>query len=147
MLLKSFAVDFYNDIFVLIIFVDNIFTYRNRPPKPKGLSLLGLCFMQRLLSGLSGICAGQLVSSNLRGPSLQALTLFGGVGFIAWRLRCPSLGECRWGPRHFWDCWTHVGFSPVPRPTKKKDLLPHVYAWWGVWQIPLLLSLLTKIKV
>ena len=36
-----------------------------------------------------------------QGASPQVLTLLGGVRFIAWCLRRPSLGECRWGPRHF----------------------------------------------
>ena len=31
-------------------------------------SLLGLCIVQRLLSGLSGIRAGRLISSGLKGP-------------------------------------------------------------------------------
>ena len=39
---------------------------------------------------------------RLRGSSHQALNLLGEVRLIAWRLRPPSLGECRRGPRHFW---------------------------------------------
>ena len=36
-----------------------------------------------------------------QGAVLQVLTLFRGVRFITWRLRCPSLGECQWGLRYF----------------------------------------------
>ena len=36
-------------------------------------------------------CASALeLSSSLRRPSPQAITPFGGVGFIAWHLRCPK---------------------------------------------------------
>ena len=51
------------------------------------------------------------------GPSPQALTLFGRVGFIAW-----CLGECWRGQRHFWECWVRVGSGPAPVPTSKKAL-------------------------
>ena len=37
-----------------------------------------------------------------------------------WRLRCSSLGECWQGPRHFWKCQVHVGYSPAPRPILKR---------------------------
>ena len=50
----------------------------------------------------------------------QTLTLFGGVRFIAWLMRFPSLGECRRGPRHFWDCRTRLGYGPSTGPTKKR---------------------------
>ena len=38
---------------------------------------------------------------SFRGPFPQTLTLFGGVGFIVWCLRYPTLVECQFGPRHF----------------------------------------------
>ena len=34
-------------------------------------------------------------SSSFRETSPEALTLLGEARFIAWRLRCPFLGECR----------------------------------------------------
>ena len=52
----------------------------------------------------------------------QALTLFGGVGFIARRLRGPFLGECRRGLRHFWKCRARVGYASAPEPTLKNAL-------------------------
>ena len=67
------------------------------------------------------------------GLSPRALTLLGGPSFITWYLRCPFLGECQWGPRHFWKCqlmgprhcWEYrpcLGYCPVPRPTLKKAM-------------------------
>ena len=79
--------------------------------------LISSCFEQRLFSWLSGIRVGWLISSSLRAPSLQALTLFGGARFIAWRLRRPSLGECRRGPRHFWSGRACLGHGLAPGPT------------------------------
>ena len=70
----------------------------------------------------SGICVRWSISLSLRGPSPQALTLMGGVRFIAWHLRRPSWGECQRGPRHFWKCRTHLGSGSAPRPTLKKAL-------------------------
>ena len=34
----------------------------------------------------------------------------------------PLLGECQWGPRHFWKCRAHVGSGPAPEPTLKNAL-------------------------
>ena len=34
----------------------------------------------------------------------------------------PLLGECRWGPRHFWKYRARVGSGPVPGPTLKEAL-------------------------
>ena len=92
--------------------------------------LISLCFVLRLFSGLSGIRVGWLISSSLRGPSPQALTLSGGVMFISWNLRRPSLGECRRGPRHFWECQTRVGSGPAPGSTWKMALC---HTWCDVW--------------
>ena len=48
-------------------------------------------------------CLGTGDPSGLRGSSPQALTLFGRVKLITWRLSCPSLGEWRRSPRYFWQ--------------------------------------------
>ena len=48
-----------------------------------------------------------------QGAVPHALTLLGGVRFIAWYLRCPFLGECRRVSRHFWDCRTRLGYGPT----------------------------------
>ena len=42
------------------------------------------------LGGSAGYASALEISSDLRGPSPQAFTSFGGVGFIAWRLRRPK---------------------------------------------------------
>ena len=63
---------------------------------------------------LSG--APRPVSSSLRGPSPQVLTLFVGARFITRRLKHPILGECWRGPRNFWSSWT----CPEPGPTYKR---------------------------
>ena len=58
-----------------------------------------------------------------QGPSLQAFTLFGGVGFIAWRLRgMPT------GPDAFCELPVVLGFGPATRPTLKNSLVPYSYA-------------------
>ena len=92
--------------------------------------------MQRLFSGFSGIRAGWLISSSHKGPSPQVLTLFGGVRFTAWRLRRPSLGECRRGPRHFWSRWV-TALRPDP---PKNGFVSHSAVWWDVRQISSLIS-------
>ena len=58
------------------------------------------CVLVPLAVRLAGIHIGRAETSILepQGPSLQALTLFGGARFIAW---LPNFGECRRGPRHF----------------------------------------------
>ena len=70
-------------------------------------------------SWMSAIRVEWLISSSLRGPFPQVLTLLGGVRFIAWRLRRPSSGKCRLGPRYFWSRWARVGSCPAPGPTLK----------------------------
>ena len=45
-----------------------------------------------------------------------------GLGFIAWDLRHPFLGESRRAPRHFCSRGACLGDSPVPGPTNKKAL-------------------------
>ena len=48
--------------------------------------------------------------------------LLGGARFIAWRLRCPSSGDCRRGQRHFSVCRSCLGNGSAPEPTLKKAL-------------------------
>ena len=57
---------------------------------------------------------------ELQGAAPQVLTLLGGVRFIAWHLRRPFSGECRRGPRHFWECRARLGYGPAPGPILKK---------------------------
>ena len=53
--------------------------------------------------------------------AVVSTVLYGvGVRFIAWRLRRTFLGECQRRPRHFWNCRTHLGYSPAHRPTLKR---------------------------
>ena len=63
-------------------------------------------------------------TSSLKGPSPQALTLLGGVRFIARHLSHLSLGECR----------------PCTRTHLLKGLVPHLLVWWSGQQIPLRLE-------
>ena len=83
------------------------------------------------LHGSGQVCLITGYTSGLRRLSSQALTLFGGVGFIAWCLRCLSLGECWRGPRHFWKCWVRVNYGPAPRPSLKKPcaILVRLVEW------------------
>ena len=74
-------------------------------------------YLHRCISWLTTQLRVTMLHSSLRGSSPQALTLLRGVGFIAWRLRLLSLGECQQGPRHFWNCRTRLGYGPAPGPT------------------------------
>ena len=52
------------------------------------------------------------------GPKPQGLACSGRARFIAWRLRCPFLKECRRGQRNFWShqeclCATTLHISPT----------------------------------
>ena len=49
-----------------------------------------------------------------------ASTLFGGARLITLHLRRLSLGECRRGPWHFWECQAHVGSGPASGSTLKR---------------------------
>ena len=71
-----------NELFLLLLIPEEYSSRCEVLPSPV-LSLDG-----------SARCASALeISSGLRGPSPQANTPFGGVGFIAWRLRRPKKGN------------------------------------------------------
>ena len=81
---------------------------QSRPPSfyqlnPVDETHFGRPWCQRHGSGRVRLVSGH--TSSFRGPSRQALTLLGGVKFIAWLQRRPFLGECRQGLRHFWNRW------------------------------------------
>ena len=61
------------------------------------------------------------ITSGLRGPSPQALTLFGGVGFIARRLRRSEKGNAD-GVRGIFGTAYRVGLRPCDRTTLKMAL-------------------------
>ena len=58
------------------------------------------------------------VSSRLKGPSPQALSILGVVRIIAWRF----WGEGWRGQRHIWSRQTCLGYGPAPDSPKKKTL-------------------------
>ena len=62
---------------------------------------------------------------------------FGGVRFIARRLRRPFLGECQRG-RCIWGIVGASRLRPCARTHLKKGLLPHLSGWWDSRQIPLI---------
>ena len=66
------------------------------------------------------VSSGTFFPSSLKEPFVQASTLFVGVRVIAWRLRHPSLGECRRSLRYFLKCWAYVGSDPASEPTLKR---------------------------
>ena len=86
------------------------------------------------LHGSVRVCVITGHTSCLKGPLLQALTLFGGAGFITWRLRHPSLRDSRRSRRYFWKCRARVGYGPVPGPTLK-SLVLYSSGWWDEGQI------------
>ena len=67
------------------------------------------------------------ITSGLRGPSPQALTLFGGVGFIARRLKRPEKGNAD-GVRGIFGTACRVGLRPCDRTHLKNGLVSHSYA-------------------
>ena len=67
------------------------------------------------------------ITSGLRGPSPQALTLFGGVGFIARYLRRPEKGNAD-GVRGIFGTAYRVGLRPCDRTHLKNGLVPYSYA-------------------
>ena len=80
--------------------------------------------------GSGRVCFVAGHTSSFSGPSRQALTLLGGVRYIAWILRWPFLQECRRVPRHFWECWTRLAYDPAVGPTLKKALC-HTHHFGG----------------
>ena len=66
------------------------------------------------------------ITSGLRGPSPQALTLFGGVGFIARRLRRTEKGNAD-GVRGIFGTAYRVGLRPCDRTHLKNGLVPYSY--------------------
>ena len=66
------------------------------------------------------------ITSGLRGPPPQALTLFGGVGFIARRLRRPEKGNAD-GVRGIFGTASRVGLRPCDRTHLKNGLVPYSY--------------------
>ena len=66
------------------------------------------------------------ITSGLRGPSPQALTLFGGVGFIARRQRRPEKGNAD-GVRGIFGTAYRVGLRPCDRTHLKNGLVPYSY--------------------
>ena len=63
-------------------------------------------------------------------PPTQALTLFGGVGFIARRLRRPEKGNAD-GVRGIFGTACRVGLRPCDRTYLKNSLVVHLYAGWA----------------
>ena len=72
------------------------------------------------------LCTGD--TSGLRGPPPQALTLLGGVRFIAWRLRRPEKGNAD-GPRGISGTVGRVWASALRPDPPKNGLVPHSYAY------------------
>ena len=79
--------------------------------------------------GNDRVCLVTGHTSSLRGVVPQALTLLGGVRFIAWCLRRPFLGECQRGPRHFWECRVRLVYGPAR--TNLKKALCHTCSFGG----------------
>ena len=77
---------------------------------------------QGLWTWLHGYMSRRLTRALLepQGAVPQTLTLSGGDRFIAWCFRRPFLEECRWAPRHFWECRVYMGYGTVPGPIFKK---------------------------
>ena len=67
------------------------------------------------------------ITTGLRGPAPQALTLFRGVGFIARRLRRPEKGNAD-GVRGIFGTACRVGLRPCDRTHLKNGLVPYSYA-------------------
>ena len=84
--------------------------------------------------GFGRVCVGAGHTSSLRRPSSLALTSLRGARFIAWRQRRPFLGQCRWDPRHFWECQARLGYGPALGSTLKKPCATLLQ--WDGRQIP-----------
>ena len=71
------------------------------------------------------LCIGD--TSGLRLLYPQALTLLGGVRFIAWLLRCPQKGNAD-GDRGIFGTAGHVWASTLRLDSPKNGLVPYSYA-------------------
>ena len=119
--------------------VSQHFRHINRPFfNARRLALRLLCVLWRgaldrlwLLAALFvRVCSTTgYITSGLRGSSLQALTLFGGVGFIARRLRRPEKGNAD-GVRGILELPAAFGFGPAIGPTLKMALC-HIHTLVG----------------
>ena len=73
-------------------------------------------------------------SLDPRRPSSQAFTCFGSFRFIAWCLRRPFVGECRWSQGIFCTCRAFELLLVFCSHYKKA--LCHTLSWCGDRQIP-----------
>ena len=71
-----------------------------------------------------------------QGAVLQALIPFGGARFIAYHLRCPFLGECRWGPWGIFVLTRHVWTMALYLDHLKQGFVQHSSSQWVIQQIP-----------
>ena len=95
---------------ILVNFVvTNIYNFNFKQLNPVDGSYIGRPWCQRHGSGRVWFVSG--LTSNHRGGVLQALTLLGGVRFIAWRLT---------GHEAFWSRRTFLSYRPAPRPILKR---------------------------
>ena len=60
----------------------------------------------------------------------RTVLFFKGAKFIAWRLRCLFLVECRRSLRYFWSCRVCLDYSPVAGTLIKKGLC-HIRTYVG----------------
>ena len=100
--------------------------YREVPADFSPLQLLG-CIRWAVLSldGSAGCASALESSSGLRWPSPQAYSPFGGVGFIAWRLRRPKKRGMPTGPKVFLALPDACGLRPCDRAHLKNGLVPY----------------------
>ena len=107
--------------------LDSAFSYHNDWKEPLPNRLRESCHTPSVFLDALRPALLETMSCTLR-PALlepqeavpQALTLSRGAMLITWRLRHPSLGECRRGLRHFWECQGYLGYSPAPGHTLKR---------------------------
>ena len=90
----------------------------------------------RVCPGLADSQSRSVLSSILepQGAIPPGLILLGGLWFITWCLRRPSLGEYWRGLRHFWSRKACMDYGPALGPTLKRPCA--IFVWWGAWQIP-----------
>ena len=76
-------------------------------------------------------------SFGLRGPSPQAFTSFGRVGFSCPAPEAPLIkGNAEGAVGYFWQTPGACGLRPCARSHPKKGLVPYMPVRWGVHQIP-----------